>query len=416
MSPGASCKAYKGDKMSEGFFSLVKMEKMAPVVPRGHCPCKLLSGCHSPKMKVYGEGRENVLLVGEAPGEKEDEVGKPFVGRSGKLLKQALAHQNQYLDKDCWRTNAVCCRPPHNRTPTPQEIQACRPRLIKTIKELKPRAVVLLGATAIHSLLGLYWKRDIGQVGRWRGFSIPCPDLGCYLVPTFHPSFILRDENGKGNAELFFRQDLDLAFQSALRERPKKLEHVVERIHGWRQARSMFKEFLQYPVIRRIAFDYETTGLKPHRKGHRVVCMSVSDRNRTLAFWNTPQIRKTWQRFLKSPVPKVASNMKFEEAWSRAIFKTKVRGWAHDTMLCSHVLDNRQGITSVKFQAFVRYGIGDYSSHIAPYLEGEKQDANSFNRIDQLEGSDELLLYCGWDAFLEAKLAEDQINEMQLEK
>ena len=104
------------------------------------------------------------------------------------------------------------------------------------------------------------------------------------------------------------------------------------------------------------AFDYETTGLKPHAKGQEILCIAVSNGERTVAMMMQDGMRGTLRGYLKSPSTKIAANMKFEEAWSRVILNCPVENWHFDTMLAQHFLDSREGITGLKFQAYVRMG------------------------------------------------------------
>lgn len=97
--------------------------------------------------------------------------------------------------------------------------------------------------------------------------------------------------------------------------------------------------------------------------------------------------------------------MKFEERWTVAKLGCKVRGWHWDTMLAAHILDNRSGITSLKFQAFVHLGISDYDSHISPFLYSKHP--NETNRIDQVDDKS-LLLYNGLDSLLEYLIMKKQ--------
>jgi hypothetical protein len=140
--------------------------------------------------------------------------------------------------------------------------------------------------------------------------------------------------------------------------------------------------------------------------------MSVSNGKVTYAFRYGKELRDQWIAFLRSDLKKIASNFKFEETWSRVFFQTRVRNWYHDTMLAAHVLDNRSSITSIKFQAFVRYGLGNYDQQVAPYLESGDKNANAFNRIHEIEDSPSLLKYCGYDSFLEWLMARDQRHDM----
>jgi hypothetical protein len=109
--------------------------------------------------------------------------------------------------------------------------------------------------------------------------------------------------------------------------------------------------------------------------------------------------------------------MKFEDTWAAWRLGVHVGGWAWDTMLAAHVLDNRPGISGLKFQAYVRYGIGGYNTEVKPYLESPGKNGNAHNRIEELiktaTGRQRLLVYCGMDALLERRLALDQMKEMR---
>lgn len=138
------------------------------------------------KNSVPGEGgnRKRVLFIGEGPGAEEDRLGRPFVGRSGKLLDQILASVS-LSRKDVYITNIVKCRPPDNRDPAPDEAIACWPYLETQIKLLRPRLIVTLGLPAARTLL-----ESVNSLGRLRGRIHDC--RGIPLLATYHPAYILR--------------------------------------------------------------------------------------------------------------------------------------------------------------------------------------------------------------------------------
>jgi coenzyme F420-reducing hydrogenase alpha subunit len=118
-----------------------------------------------------------------------------------------------------------------------------------------------------------------------------------------------------------------------------------------------------------------------------------------------------------SNIGKIAHNMKFEHSWAKEKLGVEVQGWEWDTMLMSHVQDNRQGITSLKYQTYVQMGIIDYSSMIEPYLEGiEKKNGNSLNRVPEListhDGKQQLLKYNALDAVYEYRLWKLQESDL----
>jgi hypothetical protein len=104
--------------------------------------------------------------------------------------------------------------------------------------------------------------------------------------------------------------------------------------------------------------------------------------------------------------------MKFEEVWSTIRMKQSVDGWYWDSMQAAHILDNRPGITGLKFQTYVNFGIIDYSSSIEPYLSGD--GSNGFNRtqeiLEDIQKRNDLLLYCGLDSIYEFRLAMKQMD------
>ena len=134
-----------------------------------------------------------LMIIGEAPGAKEEEIGEPFVGRSGKLLDKLLQNAGIDINQDVYFCNVVKCRPPQNRRPTKTEIQEHLPWLFQQIKLLNPRVIVLVGATALEAILKIKSRISILR-GKW----IDWEDR--LVMPVFHPSYLLRNpskEEGK---------------------------------------------------------------------------------------------------------------------------------------------------------------------------------------------------------------------------
>ncbi len=136
---------------------------------------------------VFGEGNPDadILFVGEGPGEEEDRTGRPFVGRAGKLLTDIIEKGMKILRGDVYICNIVKCRPPGNRTPLREEVNACLPFLLRQIEAVRPRVIVTLGRPAASTLLGVQ-EPMTSLRGRWASFR------GIPLMPTFHPSYVLR--------------------------------------------------------------------------------------------------------------------------------------------------------------------------------------------------------------------------------
>ena len=147
------------------------------------------------KNAVPGEGsmKLGIMIVGEAPGASEDEAGRPFVGAAGQLLTEALARLGVSRG-DVYITNVVKCRPPNNRTPTREEVEACLPYLLRQIELLRPRRIVALGLTSAKTLLSLVGKRveKIGDV-RGRCFRGRVAGVEVEICVTYHPAAVLRN-------------------------------------------------------------------------------------------------------------------------------------------------------------------------------------------------------------------------------
>jgi DNA polymerase len=154
------------------------------------CP---LSG--SRKNTVPGEGNANhpdILFVGEGPGADEDEQGLPFVGAAGQLLDKMIVAMG-YKREEIFIANIVKCRPPGNRVPFPEEMNACVPYLKAQIALIRPKIIVALGKTAVQGLL----QEDVA-ITKFRGTW--CTYEGIDLMPTYHPAFLLRSPGRKGEA------------------------------------------------------------------------------------------------------------------------------------------------------------------------------------------------------------------------
>jgi DNA polymerase len=155
----------------------------------GDCQrCKLCKGRNS---LVFGVGnpRAELVFVGEGPGEEEDRQGVPFVGKAGQLLTKMIEAMKFSRD-DVYICNVVKCRPPNNRNPEPDEIEACEPFLKAQLASIQPKVIVALGKFAAQTLL-----RDQTAItrlcGQWREYQ------GVPLMPTFHPAYLLRQPDEK---------------------------------------------------------------------------------------------------------------------------------------------------------------------------------------------------------------------------
>ncbi len=150
--------------------------------------CHLIQSCSG---VVFGEGTSDaeIMLVGEGPGAKEDELLRPFVGPAGELLNKMLA-AIEFSREEVYITNIVKCRPPNNRVPTQAEMNTCLPILRQQVRIINPSIIVLLGGSALKGLIDKNMKIT-KERGKWLDRN------GILIMPTYHPAFLLRNPNRK---------------------------------------------------------------------------------------------------------------------------------------------------------------------------------------------------------------------------
>jgi uracil-DNA glycosylase len=171
---------------------------------KAHC-----SHCHRCELgatrtnAVIGRGNPtaDLMIVGEGPGQNEDETGLPFVGKSGQLLDKILASVG-LTEADVFIANIVKCRPPGNRAPSDAEMNTCRPYLQEQIRMVDPKVILLAGASSVKGLIGD--KRGITKIrGEWIEWE------GRLCMPVFHPAYLLRNQSKeKGQPKWLMWQDI----------------------------------------------------------------------------------------------------------------------------------------------------------------------------------------------------------------
>jgi DNA polymerase len=394
-----------------GFFT--KQETASEKRPKGKTlschSCGLFRDVLTPKMAAHGYGRKGIMIIGDRPRDTDDTAGIPFTGKYGRLLKATLSKFDIELYEDCISLNAINCRPKNSdgedRPETPHEIDCCRRIVLAAIKQYKPKVIILLGVSALTSVVGHRWKGALDGIQKWRGFTIPDQDLQCWVCPTLHPSNVMKYEKNEG-VQRIWEMDLQKFVKMTEVDFPKYKEPEIITLQD------DLSVLETIPNLSTVAFDYETSGLKPHKKGHKIISASVAvspDKVYVFVMPRKAEQRKPFVKLLKNVhIKKMAHNMKFEHNWSKVILKTTVKGWYWDSMLASHLLDNRQGVTNLKFQAYINFGIVDYSSSVDKYLKSA-ENANDFNKagllLENEKQKKELLKYNALDSIFEYRLA-----------
>lgn len=301
---------------------------------------------------VWGDGDGEAFIVGEAPGEAEARTGKPFQGLSGQLLRKVLSSFN--LD-DAYITNAAKCRPPKNRKPEPSELSACKPYLHEEIATRKPRAILLLGATAMKACIGKVGITEMnGQVVEKDGQTYVC---------CFHPAYILRDPSKEP------------AMRMAINRYAATLKGELQTdLPDWKPVcQTTFDEFIDdWMHCDEFAFDVETTGLKWWEDGFKVnsIAFSLSgkdlpEKNWALPLSHTPVLTDELQRDLLKWLTEnqgkrraIAHNGKFDNLCLMAVYGVRFR-LDSDTQLGHHLTDENSS-HGLKSLARSELGAPDY--------------------------------------------------------
>jgi uracil-DNA glycosylase family 4 len=380
--------------------------------------CGLYKEVETPRMPPFGDFQKQIMIVGEAPGETEDKRGKPWQGRAGNVIKDALDELGIDLFKDCISLNAVNCRPPKNRAPTGHEVNCCRARIVNpAIAGHPPKIMLLLGGSAVSSVIGALWpEAQDAPVGKWRGLRIPAPELGAWLCPTYHPSYVMREEK-KLEVETVWKKDLKQALKLLDTSVPGP-ENLRDRITILRDEESILRALHRVRVRKGLfSFDFETTGFRA--EAHKLVCVSFCqsvDRAYSFMLDNaSAAVRQAFREILlDDEIGKISHNLSFEYEWCRAHFNIDEIKWEWDSMLAAHVVDNRPGICGLKHQSFLNFGVLPYDDLISPYLKStDPKDPTSWNRIYEFidrYGEDEVLIYCGIDSLMAFRLTLKQME------
>jgi uracil-DNA glycosylase family 4 len=415
----------------KGFFSddeIAKHTNQASLTEANCRKCGLDKKCKSPKMGYTGEGRRKILIIAEAPGKNEDIQGVQLVGDAGRLLRQHLAELNLDLDKDFWKVNSVNCRPTtpggSNRKPTKTEIKCCKPMVDTVIKELQPHSIWLMGGVAVDSFFTDRFSNT--SISRWVGLNIPDKRTGAWVMPLYHPSYIKRREFD-ANLKSEFIRNLKYAVSCSKLEpyKHEELDRYTTSLTAFDSIKVLLKKILQRADDKYVPLyiDYETTGLKPHWKDSRIATVSIAtDRSTAYAFpfqykdfFSIKEIRKIkgmLRKIMTHPnIGLMAQNMKFEDSWTRNVLGVKPANWMWDTMIASHLIDNRRSFTGLKFQSYIHFGIDPYDKGVSKFLKAPPNSHH--NNVDKAPLG-ELLYYNCLDTLLGMRLYDKQQEEFTL--
>lgn len=317
-------------------------------------------------MPSHGADNPSVLVVGESPGEQEDQEGIPFVGLSGKLLRETLEATGFDIEREVRFTNAVRCHPPDNKTGK-REQKYCQGFMLDDIEQYDPDLVLLMGNTPLNAVLG-----ETG-ITTWNGVVVERPER--IYVPLFHPAYILRNDAVMDDWLTGFINAVD-TLDGNYSSRGTRREYLFPETVG--DVREMTKYLLSCDMI---SYDTETTSLDAFDDDAYVIVVSFAGGEHAYAFpldhpdsWWTDQEYDEILDLMTSLFQKMAGkivghNLKFDMimTWQLLGMDWIIPGG--DTMLMSHLIDSRKGIHGLKRLAGLHLGMYDYDKELQDYID-----------------------------------------------
>jgi len=337
----------------------------------------------------------DLMIVGEAPGEREENLRRPFQGKAGKLLDSCLKKAG-INRSDVYITNVVHCRPPDNRTPTREEIKACRKYLEDEFRVVKPKYVLLLGNVALQGALGR------SGITKYRG-RVWEKDGVTYLA-TFHPAAGLRQPRYLR----VFEADIKRFAKLARGELKPPAEFRWTLVNDTATLRECVRDIAQSDAV---SFDIETSGLDALAPGGQIWCLGIGTPQRSWVIpfaypgsrFRDPRVAQKvydaiYQATQKVPVV-VAHNGKFDNRWLTAKFGQRLPH-NFDTMLASYLLDENSP-HGLKYLASVHFDAPEYE--IPQPVDPEEVTLEDLGRYCALDVYYTLALY----RVLDQELRED---------
>lgn len=378
-----------------GFYPAEENKKAPKEKPAAKTPCELCGRCNAvgaTKTRFVGEGKKGILIVGSYLTMEESTTDMLGKNEGMKHLRYALSGIGIDLFEDCYYTTAVNCA---GKTPTSKEAGYCVPRLLSVIKNLKPKSIILLGETPFHSLI--YPKISGRLTGTpWTdfvGFTVPDQEYKTFITTVWHPDYLLETKKYSDNyvSPPLYKRDPSVMkmWQNHLRTacNPQAFyeasydDHCIE-LHSEKEAIEILDKACSWD---KAAFDYETTGIKPQRKGHTITDMSLSDGmfSYSFPFFKSEAFTAAVKRFLLSNCRKISHNLQFEAIWTRVLLGYWPKNWFWDTMLGQHCLHNQAGV-GLKLLTYLTFGIIGYDDYIDPYIKSSEAEElkygnNAFN-------------------------------------
>lgn len=319
--------------------------------------CDLYKTAQSVCLMGRGLISSKIMIIGEAPGYREDDIGKPFQGKAGQLLDDILNKFNYYRNK-LYITNVVRCRPPDNRTPHKKEVKACFYWTKKELKSIKPKFLLLLGLPAAKGIFD-DWKIKLKNV---RGKFIKQDNR--IIMVTYHPGAVLRDETKIKIIEQDIEKFLKAVKLGKIPEEKKLNFDIVDSLN---KVELLLKEIEKEKILS--SYDIETQSLSPWINNTDITMFGLGLKGKQWvvplnykgSIFKTKKSRETIVNLINNVLKNkiiVAHNGKFDSLWPLVKFDINIK-INHDTLIMSYLLDENSS-HKLKYLASIFFGAENY--------------------------------------------------------
>lgn len=370
-----------------------------------------------PPLDIYGEGKKNILIINGIH-DATYNLGK---SKEERFLRKTLLQLDLDSDEDAYYTALFNS----NEVKSAKALAIKRKSLDTVIKRIRPSTIILVGELPYRALL---YPRMVGRIAgmgysAFIGEKIPDQELGCFVCPIEGIEELLATKQWSDGKQSPPAYELDPSIyadwqkhlkQAFTEEAFPSIENKVVTAQTEYEAIQFIHKVMQAKIV---SFDYETTGLKPYRKGQKIVSISLSDGEYSYSFpyFDTFTFKEAFKKFLVSDIKKISHNLQFEAIWSKHIFGVWPTNWYWDTMIVQHCLNNNQPV-GLKYLTYCKLGIIGYDDSIDGYIksleeEKEKYGDNAFNRITEAP-IEELLEYNALDSLYTYYIYKQQKNQI----
>lgn len=404
--------------MAKKFFTTKEVSAMPDCAS-----CQLCDVVSHPMLRVSGEGRLGVMIIGDHPDGAQDDAGSYEAGKNYGFLNKSLEDIGIDLERDLWYVTVLGCRTPREREPSGKEIQYCYPRLKKIIDRLNPSVLILLGDAPFTTIIQPRIKGRLTGTpyNKFYGDLIPDQEMQKWLAPTWSIKELMETKEYEGGytSKPFWERDKAVytAWKTHLQNACAKGGVAVEVVdyasrcattQDIDRAIDMVVEAMDWEYV---AWDTETTGIRGFRKGHAIICVSISNGKVSYAFpfFDDKTFQKVLKRLMLSDIGKIGHNESFDRLWLRTFGGYWSKNTVFDTMLGMHCYMNLKPC-GLKYVVYREFGVVGYDTEADEFLSSTKEEKeqygdNAINRIRECP-IDKLLFYNALDSLFTAQLYE----------